>query len=180
MWTDSVHDRLHNLVTSRQQDKQTLATMEKKLTDERKLRAALEIQLASEKKNKSVEAAARAVAMATAARWVIGGIWLLDYIIKCWICYCLLAVYGLCVTVRLWNEVLDMLLSSGIFGICVTVRLCNQVLDMLLSSGSVLCMCGLTHYVLSNSPYIYWWTFVNPFCPCQMNVTLTHYEAIFI
>ncbi|CAG5126355.1 unnamed protein product [Candidula unifasciata] len=64
---ENLQNKLHNLVTSRQQDKQTIASMEKKLTDERKLRAGLEMQLASEK-NKSIEAAARAVAMATAAR----------------------------------------------------------------------------------------------------------------
>lgn len=65
--------RLHNLVTSRQQDKQTIASMEKKLTEERKLRTNAEQQLANEKKNKSVEAAAaaaRAVAMAAATRLV--------------------------------------------------------------------------------------------------------------
>ncbi|CAL1538922.1 unnamed protein product [Lymnaea stagnalis] len=62
--------KLHNLVTSRQQDKQTIATLEKKITEEKKTRTSLEQQLVNEKKNKNVEAAAaaRAVAMATAAR----------------------------------------------------------------------------------------------------------------
>ena len=59
--------RLHNLVTSRQQDKANLALMERKLQEERKSRAVTEQQLASERKCKRAEeaAAARAVAMAT-------------------------------------------------------------------------------------------------------------------
>ncbi|XP_059149518.1 macoilin-1-like isoform X2 [Physella acuta] len=67
---ENLQNKLHNLVTSRQQDRQTIATLEKKLTDEKKAKAVLEQQLANEKKSKTVEAAAaaRAVAMATAAR----------------------------------------------------------------------------------------------------------------
>ncbi|GFN80810.1 transmembrane protein 57b, partial [Plakobranchus ocellatus] len=67
---ENLQNKLHNLVTSRQQDKQTIVGLEKKLTDERKVRAQVEQQLASEKKNKNAEqqAAARAVAMAAAAR----------------------------------------------------------------------------------------------------------------
>ena len=62
--------RLHNLVTSRQQDKQTLAQVEKKLSEERNSRMLLEQQLNTEHKAKKAEeaAAARAVAMANAAR----------------------------------------------------------------------------------------------------------------
>ncbi|KAH9490902.1 Macoilin-1 [Bulinus truncatus] len=67
---ENLQNKLHNLVTSRQQDKQTIANLEKKITEEKKTKAALEQQLVNEKKNKTVEAAAaaRAVAMATAAR----------------------------------------------------------------------------------------------------------------
>lgn len=57
-------------MTSRQQDKQNLAILERKLQEERKSRAVLEQQLAIERKAKKAEeaAAARAVAMAAAAR----------------------------------------------------------------------------------------------------------------
>ncbi|RUS78285.1 hypothetical protein EGW08_013949 [Elysia chlorotica] len=66
---ENLQNKLHNLVTSRQQDKQTIASLEKKLVEERKVRTQVEQQLASEKKNKNAEqAAARAVAMAAAAR----------------------------------------------------------------------------------------------------------------
>lgn len=59
--------RLHNLVTSRQQDKASLAQMERKLQEERKARATTEQQLSTERKCKRAEeaAAARAVALAT-------------------------------------------------------------------------------------------------------------------
>ena len=62
--------RLHNLVTSRQQDKQNIAMLEKKIIEERKLKTSIETQLAAERKAKKAEeaAAARAVAMATASR----------------------------------------------------------------------------------------------------------------
>lgn len=55
-------------MTARQQDKQTINALEKKLQEERKCKAVLETQLISERKNKKAEelAAARAVAMATA------------------------------------------------------------------------------------------------------------------
>ena len=63
--------RLHNLVTSRQQDKQNIAVLEKKMNEERKIRAGVELQLNTERKAKKAEeaAAARAVAIATAARY---------------------------------------------------------------------------------------------------------------
>lgn len=56
--------RLHNLVTSRQQDKLNLAALEKKLQDERKFRTAVETQLSQERKAKKVEDAANARAVA--------------------------------------------------------------------------------------------------------------------
>lgn len=49
--------RLHNLVTSRQQDKQTAQTLERKLQEEKKQRTSFEQQLANEKKKKADEAA---------------------------------------------------------------------------------------------------------------------------
>lgn len=58
-------------MTNRQQDKQNLAILERKLQDERKQRAILEQQLINERKTaKKVEeaATARAIAMAAAAR----------------------------------------------------------------------------------------------------------------
>lgn len=62
--------RLHNLVQSRQQDKQALSIVERKLTELRKEKTTLETQLATERRAKKAEeaATARAVAMATAAR----------------------------------------------------------------------------------------------------------------
>ncbi|XP_069125632.1 macoilin-1-like [Argopecten irradians] len=67
---ESLQNKLHNLVTSRQQDKQSILLLEKKLNEERKGRAGIELQLTSERKAKKAEeaAAARAVAMAAAAR----------------------------------------------------------------------------------------------------------------
>ncbi|XP_060067723.1 macoilin-like [Ylistrum balloti] len=67
---ESLQNKLHNLVTSRQQDKQSILLLEKKLNEERKGRAGIELQLNSERKAKKAEeaAAARAVAMAAAAR----------------------------------------------------------------------------------------------------------------
>ncbi|XP_037080766.1 macoilin-1-like [Pollicipes pollicipes] len=47
---DSLQSKLHNLVTCRQQDKQTVVTLEKKVAEERKLRQGLESQLQQEKK----------------------------------------------------------------------------------------------------------------------------------
>lgn len=47
---DSLQSKLHNLVTGRQQDKQTVMTLEKKVAEERKLRLAAESQLQQEKK----------------------------------------------------------------------------------------------------------------------------------
>ena len=55
---------------SRQQDKQNLAALEKKLSEEKKLREKTESQLANERKTKKQEdqVAARAVALASANR----------------------------------------------------------------------------------------------------------------
>lgn len=57
---------------SRQQDKQNLAALEKKLSEEKKLREKTESQLASERKTKKQEdqVTARAVALASANRYV--------------------------------------------------------------------------------------------------------------
>ena len=59
-------------MTNRQQDKQNLAALERKLLDERKQKANLEQLLVSERKAKKAEEAiaARAVALATATRSV--------------------------------------------------------------------------------------------------------------
>ena len=59
-------------MTNRQQDKQNLAALERKLLDERKQKSNLEQLLMSERKAKKAEEAiaARAVAMATATRSV--------------------------------------------------------------------------------------------------------------
>ena len=56
---------------SRQQDKQNLAALEKKLSEEKKLREKTESQLANERKTKKQEdqVAARAVALASANRY---------------------------------------------------------------------------------------------------------------
>lgn len=54
---ESLQTKLHNLVTSRQQDKQTAQGLERKLQEEKKQRASFEQQLASEKKKKADEAA---------------------------------------------------------------------------------------------------------------------------
>lgn len=56
--------RIQNLVRSRQQDKQNMATIEKKLADEQKLRAQSEQQLAQERKQKKVEDSSRSTATA--------------------------------------------------------------------------------------------------------------------
>lgn len=65
---ESLQHKLHNLVTARQQDKQTISSLEKRVQEERKMRTLYENQLAAERKAKKAEeaAAARAVAMATA------------------------------------------------------------------------------------------------------------------
>ncbi|KAI0207593.1 Macoilin [Lamellibrachia satsuma] len=67
---ESLQNKLHNLVTSRQQDKQNLAALERKLLEERKQKASVDQQLMCERKAKKAEeaVAARAVALATAAR----------------------------------------------------------------------------------------------------------------
>ncbi|KAF6021784.1 TMEM57 [Bugula neritina] len=67
---DSLQNKLHNLVMSRQQDKQNLANAEKKLAEEKKLREKSDSLLASERKTKRQEehVAARAVALANASR----------------------------------------------------------------------------------------------------------------
>ena len=59
-------------MTSRQQDKQNLAALERKLLEERKQKASVDQALLSERKAKKAEeaVAARAVALATAARFV--------------------------------------------------------------------------------------------------------------
>lgn len=61
-----VGSRLHNLVMSRQQDKQNILALERKLLDEQKNRKLTEQQLNTEKNKKKAEDQARAVAMATA------------------------------------------------------------------------------------------------------------------
>ena len=65
---ENLQTKLHNLVTARQQDKQSLSTLEKKLVEEKKAKGGLESQLATERKNKKVEAdaAARALAVSVA------------------------------------------------------------------------------------------------------------------
>ena len=72
-FTPSTSLRLHNLVTQKQQDKQTIVRMEQQLKNERESRISLENQMRDERKNhKSKEAAAaRAAAMATAGRYVV-------------------------------------------------------------------------------------------------------------
>lgn len=65
---ENLQNKLHNLVTSRQQDKQTISILERKLQEACKNKCAVEQQLASERKAKKAEesAAARAVLMAAA------------------------------------------------------------------------------------------------------------------
>lgn len=67
---DSLQTKLHNLVTSRQQDRQNLAQLERRLQDERRQRTQAEQQVSAERKAKKAEEAntARAVAMAAASR----------------------------------------------------------------------------------------------------------------
>jgi len=69
-WIMTFYFRLHNLVTSRQQDKQNISILEKKMNEERKMRAGIELQLTTERKAKKVDeaAAARAIAMASTQR----------------------------------------------------------------------------------------------------------------
>ena len=64
---ENLQNKLHNLVTSRQQDKQNISILEKKMNEERKMRAGIELQLTTERKAKKVDeaAAARAIAMAS-------------------------------------------------------------------------------------------------------------------
>jgi hypothetical protein len=63
---ESLQVKLHNLVTSRQQDKQTLAALERKLLEERKAKTTIEQQLQAEKKRKADDAAAAKAAAAVA------------------------------------------------------------------------------------------------------------------
>lgn len=67
---ENLQQRLHNLVTAKQQDKLTISKLEKSLEDEKKrLRANIDAQLANEKKaKKAEEQAARAAAIAAANR----------------------------------------------------------------------------------------------------------------
>ena len=61
------------MVTRQQQDKQNMSVLEKKVNEERKIRAGIELQLSTERKAKKAEeaAAARAVALAATQRYVI-------------------------------------------------------------------------------------------------------------
>lgn len=61
--------RLHGLVSARQMEKQALSQLERRVAEERRLRTVCEAQLSAERKAKKADeaAAARAVAMATAA-----------------------------------------------------------------------------------------------------------------
>lgn len=61
--------RLHNAVQAKQKDKQVVGQLEKRLKAEQDARAAVEKQLADEKKRKKLEEA-RAVALAAASRYV--------------------------------------------------------------------------------------------------------------
>lgn len=67
---ENLQNKLHNLVTSRQQDKQNISILEKKMNEERKIRAGIELQLTTERKAKKADeaAAARAIAMASTQR----------------------------------------------------------------------------------------------------------------
>ena len=60
--------RLHKLVTSRQQDKESMSNLEKKLSEEKKQRSQFEQQLSQEKKAKKEREAAAATALANANR----------------------------------------------------------------------------------------------------------------
>lgn len=62
MYSCFVFYRLHNLVAGRQQEKQSLVALERKLQDERKLRTSLEQQLAAEKKKKAEDTVTKWVA----------------------------------------------------------------------------------------------------------------------
>ncbi|XP_026885011.2 macoilin-2 [Electrophorus electricus] len=65
-----LQNKLHSAVQAKQKDKQTLGQLEKRLKVEQEARAAVERQLAEEKKRKKLEeaTAARAVALAAASR----------------------------------------------------------------------------------------------------------------
>lgn len=67
---ENLQNKLHNLVTGRQQDRASVASLERKLAEEKRSRAAVDQQLQTERKTRKAEeaAAARAVAMAAAAR----------------------------------------------------------------------------------------------------------------
>ncbi|XP_070190467.1 macoilin-like isoform X2 [Littorina saxatilis] len=67
---ENLQNKLHNLVTGRQQDRASVASMERKLVDEKRAKAVVDQQLQAERKTRKAEeaAAARAVAMAAAAR----------------------------------------------------------------------------------------------------------------
>uniref|UniRef100_A0A8B9KYS2 Macoilin 1 n=1 Tax=Astyanax mexicanus TaxID=7994 RepID=A0A8B9KYS2_ASTMX len=65
-----LQNKLHNAVQAKQKDKQTIVQLEKRLKAEQEARAAIEKQLADEKKRKKLEeaTAARAFALAAASR----------------------------------------------------------------------------------------------------------------
>uniref|UniRef100_A0A8C1L695 Macoilin 1a n=1 Tax=Cyprinus carpio TaxID=7962 RepID=A0A8C1L695_CYPCA len=65
-----LQNKLHNAVQAKQKDKQMIVQLEKRLKAEQEVRAAVEKQLAEEKKRKKIEeaTAARAVALAAASR----------------------------------------------------------------------------------------------------------------
>ncbi|XP_067945917.1 macoilin-1-like isoform X2 [Watersipora subatra] len=67
---DNLQNKLHNLVVTRQQEKQNMSALEEKLQEEKKLREKSETLLASERKAKKEEeqVAARAVALANVTR----------------------------------------------------------------------------------------------------------------
>lgn len=67
---ENLQNKLHTMVTRQQQDKQNMSVLEKKVNEERKIRAGIELQLSTERKAKKAEeaAAARAVALAASQR----------------------------------------------------------------------------------------------------------------
>lgn len=64
---DSLQSKLHKAVTGRQQDKQNLATLERRIQEERKQKVALESQLATEKQRRKNEESSRAAASLAAS-----------------------------------------------------------------------------------------------------------------
>ncbi|XP_039280202.1 macoilin-1 [Nilaparvata lugens] len=67
---EELQSKLHGLVSARQSDKQTLAALEKRVAEERRMRGACEAQLAAERKAKEAAVARAAVAMATVSKVV--------------------------------------------------------------------------------------------------------------